>query len=334
MSDDDIGRDVLTDSARRGARRVALRLLDRVATTRERLDDADDREAVHDFRVALRRLRSWLRAFRAELDDTLSKKVERRFRQLAHATGESRDLEVHIAWLAGERRSLPPSARYGATWAIGRLRRDKLAADAALHAAVESGFEQAMERARDALSRYEARVFETRCFGAVAAELVEAQSAEYRSLAGGAAHGERAEVHAARISAKRLRYLLQALEDVLPTAAVDSIAELQAVQDTLGELHDAQVFGGTLATTITELAAARAKHRARARATRVATKSVSARVRTTNPLPGLRVLSRRLHAAAERCVDRAAAQCAPDATDALVDRIAALAHALHPPPAD
>ena len=63
--------------------------------------------------------------------------------------------------------------------------------------------------------------------------------------------GDRAEAHAARIAAKRLRYLLEPLENVIPDVE-PVIAELTKLQDRLGELHDAQLFGSEIAGLIAE----------------------------------------------------------------------------------
>src|SRR5689334_25255974 len=95
-----------TDPAKRAARVVALGLLRDVLTTRDRLDDPSDDDALHDFRVALRRLRTWLRAFRPVLRDTLRGKVMRRLGDIADATGASRDLEVRIEWIDRSRRQM------------------------------------------------------------------------------------------------------------------------------------------------------------------------------------------------------------------------------------
>ena len=53
--------ELLDQPAERAARIVALGLLDKAAAARQRLDDPSDNDAIHDFRVAVRRLRSWVR---------------------------------------------------------------------------------------------------------------------------------------------------------------------------------------------------------------------------------------------------------------------------------
>ncbi|MBI2537627.1 MAG: CHAD domain-containing protein [Gemmatimonadetes bacterium] len=56
--------DLLDLPAERGARLIARELLRRARSLSQRLGDAGDPGALHDFRVALRRLRSWTRAYR------------------------------------------------------------------------------------------------------------------------------------------------------------------------------------------------------------------------------------------------------------------------------
>ena len=59
-------------------------------------------EAVHDVHVALRRLRSWLRAWRPFLRDTLGRNSERRLTKLSRLAGQVRDLEVQRNWLTSD----------------------------------------------------------------------------------------------------------------------------------------------------------------------------------------------------------------------------------------
>ena len=112
---------LLTAPAPGAARRIALSLLDAAGAARERLTDADDAEALHDFRVAMRRLRSTLRAYQPQLDAVVPAKLRRRLRDLARATGEARDVEVQISWFERRRNELPPGRRAGVPWLLARL---------------------------------------------------------------------------------------------------------------------------------------------------------------------------------------------------------------------
>ena len=98
--------ELLDGPADEGIRRVAIALLDAAIAASVRLEDPNDRESLHDFRVALRRLRSWLRAFRADLRGTVRRKHRRRLRAVSRAAGAARDAEVHVAWLRDAEESL------------------------------------------------------------------------------------------------------------------------------------------------------------------------------------------------------------------------------------
>jgi CHAD domain-containing protein len=309
---------VLGDSVQRGARRLGLDLLASVREERDRLDDLSDKEALHDFRVALRRLRSWLRAFRPALSDTLGPKAERRLKRIASATGDSRDLEVHVAWVVGARRSLSETARVGANVLLQRLRRDKRDADAEFRSVIDRKFDRAAEDAETALSKYEASVTdEGERFATVIAETIELQMMALSNAIGRVSgQGDRVEAHAARIAAKRLRYLLEGVEDASPNSA-PLIEQLKDLQDTLGELHDAQLFGGELATMISELLAGQegapstnGRREAHPRA---------------NPVTGLRVLSQRLRRAETTAFRAYNAAWSAGATATFAERVARVA---------
>ena len=66
--------DLLSRSEEEGARRLALKALSAARAAERRLDDRSDPEALHDFRVAIRRLRSLLRAYKPQLESSIRKK--------------------------------------------------------------------------------------------------------------------------------------------------------------------------------------------------------------------------------------------------------------------
>ena len=276
---------LVTDPAKRAARLVALGLLRDILAARDRLDDPSDDKALHDFRVALRRLRTWIRAFRPVLRDTLRGKVVRRLANVADATGASRDIEVRIEWIEGARRQLHGEERKGATWLIKRLRQEKLNCDADLRRVLDDEFDKTTRRFEKAMSRYEARVEGELSYDEVANEIV-GRHLDALSTAMGAVSSvnDRAQGHAARIAAKRLRYVL---EIVAPSDSdqARAMVSLKELQDRLGELHDAQTLGSQLASLVAELSAAKAE------TTKPETNGVAPRV---DPVPGLQALLRLL----------------------------------------
>ncbi|MBV9080833.1 MAG: CHAD domain-containing protein, partial [Elusimicrobia bacterium] len=91
--------ELLRQPAREAARNLMRRLLNHAAAAARRLT-SDDPEAIHDFRVALRRLRANVDSFRELLENAASKKIRRRLRRLARDTNASRDAEAGLALLS------------------------------------------------------------------------------------------------------------------------------------------------------------------------------------------------------------------------------------------
>src|SRR5918994_5103254 len=113
--------DLLDRSAQEASRLLALSYLDQIDAARDRLGDALDQEALHDFRVGVRRLRSAVRAYRAELAGSVAGKMRRQLRDLARATNDGRDVEVQLGWLAKQTEYLEPDEVPGFFWLVGRL---------------------------------------------------------------------------------------------------------------------------------------------------------------------------------------------------------------------
>ena len=248
------------------SRMLALRFLDAAHEARARLADGSDSEALHDFRVALRRLRSTLRSFAEPLGDTVPRKLARRLKSLAASTNALRDCEVHLQWLAAS--PAVGAERRAAQWLRAQLEEVEAGERAACQAKIERRFaplERALRRRLHSLrieidlsAGAERRHPELRRWLAgrildLGAELAGALGA-VRSPADGEA------AHEARIAAKRLRYLLEPLRDEL-SAAETPVAELKALQDALGLWHDCQVLTSTIADTAAGAAAARVRLR-------------------------------------------------------------------------
>ncbi len=231
-----------------GARLLALRHLDDAAAARERILAGQDMEALHDFRVALRRLRSDARAWASWLGDTLTPGDRRRLRDLARGTSAARDLEVQLARL--RRAALPPAVLPGALRLAAALQNQRRAADHAALRAVHR-FPEAEHRLRAHLLHYTADI-DVRsplafvaCAAVAAAHALALLSELRASLDAVLASADRERIHAARIAGKRLRYLLEPFRDDL-TDGRSAIQRLKALQDAFGDLHDTDVLLGRL----------------------------------------------------------------------------------------
>lgn len=243
--------ELLQRPARHSARVVAATLLRAVVRRNDRLQRGDDERALHDVRVALRRLRTWLRAMRPVLDDTVRPRIHKRLRKLARATSRARDLEVLLEWLQSKRDSSVP---------------DEPEFDAELRKDWEQAFDAAASDARTALAdeitklakklgaqlshyrvdvRVDGRGAES-TMASLCGDLVAHHTARLeRRLS--AVHGrpDAAVAHAARIAGKRLRYLLEPLIPSLEGAR-SLVRRLTKMQDVLGDLRDAQLAVDTL----------------------------------------------------------------------------------------
>jgi CHAD domain-containing protein len=248
-----------------GARLIALAYLDQAAAARSRLQDEADAEALHDFRVALRRLRSGLRAYREPLKGSVPRKLAKRLKRLAGATGPGRDAEVQLEWLRGRGSKLGSQQRQGHTWMLARLNGRMKEAYGDLQAEIERDFPGVDGDLRRHLSVYRTKVFldpETPppTLGVVTAEILRGQVAELEDHLAKVRHADDVnEAHRARISAKRARYLLEPFAEELPESCAVVVKRFKALQDLLGDLHDAHVLGQELAEAVEEAAAERAR---------------------------------------------------------------------------
>jgi len=245
MSAPQLTPDLLAEPAQRAARVLARLRVAAVTEAHARLD-AGDPDALHDLRVALRRLRSWLRACRPALDDTVSRRSRRAFGTLARETNAARDAEVSLAWLEALR-DLPDDAAAAREHLVATLaeERDRTARGAV--EAVERRLPRALRRLTRQLSHYVVdhtldTPHDETLMGAFTADLVRRHG---RQLADALSRVESSAgvvaAHQARIAGKRLRYLLEPL-DADPRAA-GLVARLKGLQDRLGQFHDARLLG-------------------------------------------------------------------------------------------
>lgn len=306
--------------AHRAARWLALRFLDEAQAARVRLDDAGDAEALHDFRVGLRRLRSTVRAYAGQLEDSVGGKDRRRLRALARATGDSRDGEVMIEWMEARRDHLSSAEHAGMDWLLERLRARQEKLDHALRDEVAHDFGRERKRLSRRLSTYQAHVRaddprEEPRMADVAADLVVEHVKELRrKLDASGSIAQQEALHEGRISAKRLRYLLEPFADEMPEAAW-AVKRLKKMQDTLGEMHDAHVAGLLL------------------NAERAAAEDMDPRPEP-DPLPGLHALAAAAHREVERLYAEACVNFLAGRASELLGRVESLAEEMRRAAAD
>ena len=82
-----------------GAPKIVFKLLNAASTACERLSKPDDEEALHDFRVSVRRLRTFLKSYQPYLATRPTRKAGKRLAGLMKRTNTGRDDQVHVQWL-------------------------------------------------------------------------------------------------------------------------------------------------------------------------------------------------------------------------------------------
>lgn len=246
---DVLDRTTLGESADFGMRLVALSLLataedaakafhNSADSFREGSSEGDD--SLHDFRVALRRLRSWLRAFERPLRGALRRKRLRRLRSIIRATNAARDAAVQVAWLGTNEQEIEASRRAGYEMMRARMSKERKRGLDDVLGAVDR-FDRLAPKLRIGLEE------RAKLFGTLLAEAIEnAASALEKSLARIRDWDDVRREHRARIAAKRLRYLIEPVASLADGG--DAIVEsLKSLQDLFGDLHDVQVFSSELA---------------------------------------------------------------------------------------
>jgi CHAD domain-containing protein len=274
-----------------------------------------------------------MRALQPQLGERVQRKHERRLRAVARATTAPRDAEVQLAWLGLERAQARERDVPALDWLGRRLEERRREASGRDLRALAARFRRLARRLSKGLAppADPAPPGAGPSFGTLLAGLLRAHVAdllEALEAVGGPLEVEQG--HAARIAAKRLRYLLEPLRGNPRADSGAAVAALKELQDLLGELHDAHVAGGTIAGALVETAGERAR---RAHAAVLAGDAVAPALRLAarDPLTrGLLVLDR-------RAVERAAAAYGglvrvwlPARRGALATAVATVADALAP----
>lgn len=241
-------------SARAVSARAALRHLSAAKAAGGRLRNAGDMDALHDARVALRRLRSLLRAYSPYLKEAATRKVLRRLRALSRATTVARDAEVQLAWLAALKPASVPEQAAGA-WLKARLRAQQDVACCAIRSEFQPELAALVRALRPMLTEAQRADRQGAAYGEATARLLieHVNELKERLRIVGGAHDRRA-LHRARIAGKRLRSLLEPLAESEPAAAA-LLDEMKAFQDRLGGLVDTYVRTDQLALAAGEAAA-------------------------------------------------------------------------------
>jgi triphosphatase len=227
-----------SDTVVTGARKVIARHLARVQRYDPAIRAGDDADAVHDMRVALRRLRAAVRAFKPALPAGQRAALAEELTWLTQVLGDVRDLDVQLAHL--DKQDAPIGTK------LDSLRRHLLAQRkrrrVMLKAALNAPRYLQLIAALDAIASASGGADSSKSAPRRARRVMRK---EVRRLL---KDGRRAmldptpeRLHALRIAAKRVRYVLEFFKGISGRSGPRLTRMLVALQDTLGMQHDSIV---------------------------------------------------------------------------------------------
>lgn len=197
----------------------------------------DDPEDLHDFRVAVRRLRALLRAARPLVVETWSEPLRDELAWLGRALGPARDLDVLLEHVRSEVDALGDE-REAAAPLVAALESERARARETMLAELHS------RRYLDLLAALE-RAGRSPVLGAEQEPLAGIAAREFRRLRRTMARVDAGSsdeaLHRARIRGKRARYAAELAEATIGRPATRFIERAKRFQDVIGEHQDAIV---------------------------------------------------------------------------------------------
>lgn len=220
----------------------------------------EDIEAVHQMRVATRRMRAALALFAPYYRSKVATTLERGLKRTARALGGVRDLDVfldranaHIARLPeGRRGEMAPMFDH---W---HARRDKARVDLmkwlddSAYETFEERFKAFVETPGAGIARDDVDIAHPTLVREIAPALIWEAYARVRAYEPLVPDAPIETLHALRIEGKRLRYTLEFFAEDLGPGAGRLISAVTSMQDHLGNLHDADVDVAALTAFLAE----------------------------------------------------------------------------------
>ncbi len=239
--------------------RVMLEQLERIFAHEPGVRAGDDPEDVHKMRVATRRLRAARRVFREAMAGAVDlERANGDLKILATALGRVRDLDVFGAALRKHALAAPEADWPALERLIASRERERGAAREELRALLDSGalsyLRTDFHHSLDSLARREGagrRKSVARCAPRLIVRALRRLYGHQSALLAPSV----TDLHEVRIAAKRARYTCEAFAPAFGDAVDETIARLKDIQDTLGEVHDADIAVTFLLGMIQEVAA-------------------------------------------------------------------------------
>ncbi len=237
------------DPMSEAGRKIMAYYLSRLLHYERLVREGDHTEAIHDMRVASRRLRSALDIFSPYYKARAIKAIRKHLRRVGKTLGAVRDLEVVLAPAQRYAQDLEPSLQSSLHPLLTQWQSQLDEARLQLFEELDSqryaefltafaAFVTTPDMAAVALDDRKPTPYFVRYVVPVLVYQGYAATCAYGAIIG---HASLDTIHALRIEAKGLRYTLEAFEGVLGDGAKQVIAAAKTLQEQLGQLQDARV---------------------------------------------------------------------------------------------
>lgn len=202
-----------------------------------------DETTIHQTRVAVRRLRSDLRAFLPLLEQTWALDLRARLSWLQDGLSAARDADVLIAGLKRQSRRLPDADRLRLDTLLVPFAAARTAACERLHEMLhEPAYARLLQDIVDAANHPPLTALASEPACDVVPSIIDgAWSTLRKRVRKSSRPPSDRELHGIRIAAKRVRYAAEAVEPVAGRPVRSLARRVAAMQTTLGEQHDAVV---------------------------------------------------------------------------------------------
>ncbi|MBN1661192.1 MAG: CHAD domain-containing protein [Anaerolineae bacterium] len=252
--------DLMSEAGRKTMRQQFQKMLANEPGTRL----GEDPEALHDMRVATRRMRAAFRVFGDYYEQNEIEGYKRGLRDTGRALGPVRDLDVFIEKVQAYLETMGPDAQGSLDRLLLTLARKREAARTGMLAYLDGA---PYARFKEEFGLFcETEGMDSRPVAADAAEIAPhrvhdvAPVVIYKRLAVVRAYDERVrshsaslkQLHALRIACKRLRYTLEFFQAVLGPDVKKVIQEIVKMQDHLGAIQDVVVARELLQKVLVE----------------------------------------------------------------------------------
>jgi CHAD domain-containing protein len=243
--------------AERALRELLLDQLGRMRRVESGIIDDTDTEFLHEFRIAVRKVRVLVAALAGVLPAELTEEARVDFAYVGRVTGRLRDFDVILLNARDYRAKVPDDLQPALQGFFARLRVTRREELAGLTDALRS------EPYLGIVSRWEATLARPLRGGSragvpaarVVGKLIRKRLDRLRKLfASFGKHVDAEDLHRLRIECKKLRYLTDSFGSLFPGGALDPLVkQLGRLQKQLGRQHDLAVQQATLRTCLREI---------------------------------------------------------------------------------